>query len=251
MAQVGTRDLATRTIRRGFAPAPLRDFLATGQHRRAGVAAATRRASATRSRTRTTRGRAPSTAPSARPASARQSTNRYHLGLGSWTRTLSPTAVNSLRVSYSDYDNAIEPVTPGRQLTFPSIQDGASFRVPQATTQRRLQLTDALSLVRGRHAFRLGAEVSRTKGDFFLGVFREGRVELVQDFPQFDLNRDGRVDDNDLLFAVTLRSGKPDQDLLLERLLEHVPRVLRPGRLARHAAAHPEPRACATSSTRT
>jgi len=49
-----------------------------------------------------------------------------------------------------------------------------------------------------------------------LGVFREGRVELVQDFPAFDLNRDGRVDDNDLLFAVTLRSGKPDQDLILD-----------------------------------
>ena len=32
----------------------------------------------------------------------------------------------------------------------------------------------------------------------------------------FDLNRDGRVDDEDLLFAVTLRSGKPDQDLVLD-----------------------------------
>ena len=33
--------------------------------------------------------------------------------------------------------------------------------------------------------------------------------------PQFDPNGDGQVNDNDLLFAVTLRSGKPDQDLLL------------------------------------
>jgi hypothetical protein len=47
-------------------------------------------------------------------------------------------------------------------------------------------------------------------------VFRDGRVELVQDFAQFDLNRDGRVDDDDLLFAVTLRSGLPDQNLLLD-----------------------------------
>ena len=104
----------------------------------------------------------------------------------------------------------------GRQLTFPSIQDGASFRVPQGTAQKRFQLTEAVTVVRGAHVFKVGAEVSRTKGDFFLGVFREGRVELVQDFPEFDLNRDGRVDDNDLLFAVTLRSGKPDQDLLLK-----------------------------------
>ena len=148
-------------------------------------------------------------------ASQRQtSTNKYNMGLVTWTRTFSPTAVNTLRGSYSDYANDIVPVTPGRQLTFPSLQDGASFRVPQATSQKRLQFSDSLSLVRGAHSFRVGAEVSRTKGAFDLGVFRDGRVELVQDFAQFDLNRDGRVDDNDLLFAVTLRSGKPDQNLL-------------------------------------
>ena len=33
--------------------------------------------------------------------------------------------------------------------------------------------------------------------------------------PSFDHNGDGRVDDGDLLFAVTLRSGKPDQDLVI------------------------------------
>jgi hypothetical protein len=35
----------------------------------------------------------------------------------------------------------------------------------------------------------------------------------VQDFPAFDATGDGQVNDNDLLFAVTLRSGKPKQDL--------------------------------------
>ena len=70
--------------------------------------------------------------------------------------------------------------------------------------------------MKGAHTLRFGGEVSRTKGRFDLGVFRDGRVEMVQDFPQFDLNRDGRVDDDDLLFAVTLRSGKPDQDLVLD-----------------------------------
>jgi TonB dependent receptor-like, beta-barrel len=107
-------------------------------------------------------------------------------------------------------------VAPGRQLTFPSLQDGASFRVPQGTTQRRWQLTDSLSWVKGAHALRVGVEAAHTYGRFDLGVFREGRVELVQDFAEFDLNRDGRVDDSDLLFAVTLRSGKPDQDLTLD-----------------------------------
>ena len=150
-------------------------------------------------------------------ASQRQTShNRYHMAAGSWTRTLSANALNTLRASYSDYDNRIDPVTPGRQLTFPSVQDGASFRVPQGTAQRRIQATDAVSLVRGAHSLKIGGEASHTVGDFVLGVFREGRVEMVQDFAQFDLNRDGRADDQDLLFAVTLRSGKPDQDLLLK-----------------------------------
>jgi hypothetical protein len=50
---------------------------------------------------------------------------------------------------------------------------------------------------------------------FDLGVLRQGRIEFVEDFPSFDDNGDGRIDDNDLLFAVTLRSGKPDQSLTL------------------------------------
>jgi len=150
-------------------------------------------------------------------ASQRQdSRNRHHQGLLTWTRTLGSSAVNTLRVSYSDYGNAIEPVVPGRQLTFPSLQDGASFRVPQATTQSRWQVGESLAWVKGAHALRFGGEASRTAGRFDLGVFRGGRVEMVQDFPQFDLNRDGRVDDEDLLFAVTLRSGRPDQDLVLD-----------------------------------
>ncbi len=40
-------------------------------------------------------------------------------------------------------------------------------------------------------------------------------IEFVEDFPAFDRNGDGRVNDDDLLFAVTLRSGRPDQDLVI------------------------------------
>ena len=158
-------------------------------------------------------------------ASQRQeSHNRYHLGLGSWTRTLSPDrGQHAARELQRLRQRRSSRWRPDRQLTFPSLQDGASFRVPQATTQRRFQVTDALvARARAPRAASSGAEVSRTEGAFVLGVFREGRVELVQDFPDFDLNRDGRVDDNDLLFAVTLRSGKPDQDLLLDDCSQHV-----------------------------
>ena len=121
--------------------------------------------------------------------------------------------VNSASVSLSDFDNAIAPTDSGPQLTFPSLQDGSSFRVPQSTVQRRLQVADTFSFSAGSHLLRAGGELQKVDAGFGLGVFRQGRIEFVQDFPALDHNGDGVVDDNDLLFAVTLRSGKPDQDL--------------------------------------
>ncbi len=123
--------------------------------------------------------------------------------------------MNSFNFSFSTFFNDIEPVTPGPQLTFPSIQDGASFRVPQGTKQRRLQFSDTVSMVRGNHTLSFGGEIQRVDADFDLRVFQTGRIELIEDFPDFDRNGDGRVDDNDLLFAVTLRSGKPTEPLLI------------------------------------
>ena len=46
--------------------------------------------------------------------------------------------------------------------------------------------------------------------------FKKAGIELVEDFASFDHNGDGRVDDGDLLFSVTLRSGKPDQALVID-----------------------------------
>ncbi|HSD67733.1 MAG TPA: TonB-dependent receptor [Vicinamibacteria bacterium] len=215
VVQVGERDTAARTIRRRLAEAPLDDLLATGR-------VDLRASGADTLSLRYLFEDQDDTAASALDraigsASQRQaSTNRHHQGLLTWTRTLGPVAVNVLRASYSDFRNAIDPVSPGRQLTFPSLQDGASFRVPQATTQSRWQVSDSFSWAKGAHTLRLGGDFARTAGRFDLGVFRDGRVELVQDFPQIDLDGNGRLDDEDLLFAVTLRSGKPDQDLVLD-----------------------------------
>jgi hypothetical protein len=70
-------------------------------------------------------------------------------------------------------------------------------------------------MLRGRHTFNIGGEIQRVESDLDLKVFQQGRIELIEDFPDFDRNGDGRVDDNDLLFAVTLRSGVPDRSLIL------------------------------------
>jgi hypothetical protein len=213
-ALVGARDTTTRTIRRNFASAPLDDLLGSV---RADLLSTDTNQLAFRYSIERETDVAPSTLDrSIGSASQRQSArNNYHTFLANWTHTLSAREVNNFNFSINNFFDRIEPVTPGPQLTFPSLQDGASFRVPQQTSQRRLQFSDTLSMVRGNHVLRFGGDVQLVKGDFNLGVFQQGRVELVQDFPDFDHNGDGRVDDNDLLFAVTLRSGVPDRALVL------------------------------------
>jgi hypothetical protein len=211
---VGARDPASATILRSFAPAPLDDFLLSGRlDWRAGTADdLTVRYSLQRQDDI-------SASALERPigsASQRQeSSNRIHGVLGAWTRVVSANAVNAFSVSYSNFDNAIVPVAPGVQYTFPSMSDGSSFRVPQATKQGRWQISDIYSLARGAHNYKFGGQLQRVDARFDLGVFRDGRIELVEDFPAFDRNGDGRVTDDDLLFAVTLRSGRPDQDLVI------------------------------------
>jgi outer membrane receptor protein involved in Fe transport len=212
---VGARDLASRTIRRSFAPAPLNDLLATVRfdwsptnydqiNSRYSIERETDVAPSTLER-------------SIGSATQRQSArNNYHSFLTNWSHLFSPRVVNSFSFSLNDFFDRIVPITLGPQLTFPSLQDGASFRVPQQTTQSRVQLADALTFVSGHHTLRFGGEVQCVSGLFNLGVFQQGRIELVEDFPNFDHNGDGRIDDNDLLFAVTLRSGVPDRPLILK-----------------------------------
>ncbi len=239
---VGTRDVPTRTITRGFAPAPLDDFLFSGRadwrpSDRDDVGVPLRR----RARDRHA-APAPWTARSARPRSgsaARTATTRSSArGRASSVRTL----LNALTGSFSTFDNAIAPVAGGPQLTFPSIQDGSSFRVPQGTTQKRFQIADSVTMVRGAHTIRAGGEWQRIDALFDLGVFLDGRIEMVEDFADFDHNGDGRVDDNDLLFAVTLRSGKPDQALVIPDADNNYFAFYVAGRLARPARPHAEPR---------
>src|SRR5262245_26614979 len=150
---VGERDTATRTIKGAFAPAPVNDALGTGRidwrptnsdsfnlrysiQREDDVAAASLQ-------------RAIGSATQRQAA-----TNHFDSILSNYTRVMSATAVNSFSFSFNRFVDTIDQVTPGPQLTFPSIQDGASWRVPQQTRQKRLQFVDALSLTRGAHAIK-------------------------------------------------------------------------------------------------
>lgn len=209
---VGTRNTTTRTISRSFAPAPARDRLWS---LRLDSGGATNRYTARYAGEWATDTATSAVERAIGSASQRQDgMNRYNSVLGSWTSTPRRNFVNSLSASVSTFLNETLPLATAPQLTFPSIVDGASFRMPQETLQTRFQITDSATLVRGAHSLRFGGEVQRVDAEFRLGVFQQGRIEFVEDFATFDHNGDGVINDNDLLFAVTLRSGKPDQALI-------------------------------------
>jgi outer membrane receptor protein involved in Fe transport len=211
---VGARDVARRTITRTFASAPLNDLLLT--LRGDWAPTDTDRLNFRYSLEREDDVAASTLIRSIGSASQRQmGRNNYHSFLTNWTRVFSPVVVNSFTFNVSIFLNRTQPVTPEPQLTFPSLQDGASFRVPQQTKQNRLQLSDALSWVHGHHTLTFGGEAQKLDAEFNLGVFQQGRIELAEDFPAFDRNLDGRVDDNDLLISVTLRSAFPDRALVI------------------------------------
>ncbi len=214
---VGIRNVATRTITRGFAAAPLNNYLFNGRidtfinennqlnFRYSFEDIAARGASKL--------DRAIGTA-----SYQQDLKNRFHAVMANWTSVLSSSMVNNFSFSINNFENTTNPVTSGIQYTFPSILAGSSFRVPQATKQTRFQFADAMTKIIGNYTLKFGAEFQRVNSSLNLGVFRQGRVEFVQDFATFDHNNDGQINDNDLLFAVTLRSGLPNQDLNLDNV---------------------------------
>jgi hypothetical protein len=143
------------------------------------------------------------------------SENDYQALSSTWTHVLDPALLNSFTFGWNNFINTTDPVQAGPQLTFPRLVDGASFRVPQQTRQNRLQFGDTLTWSTGKHNLRFGGDFQRIDADFDLRVFQQGRIEFVEDFASADRNGDGVTDDNDLLFAVTLRSAFPTRPLVI------------------------------------
>ena len=149
-------------------------------------------------------------------ASQRQNLNNdFQIFQFSWARVISPALVNRASYSFNNFINTTFPLSTHPELDFPSIADGASYRVPQTTRQKRSQLDDNLDWTHGTHNIHFGGEFQRIGADFDLGVFRNGVVQFVQDFANQDRNGDGVINDEDLLFAVAIRSGLPSQDLII------------------------------------
>lgn len=210
----GNRNLATQTITRSFATAPLTDLLGTakGDYQVNNNNMLTGRYSIQRADDTTA---SKLDRPIGTPSQLQNAKNNFQAFGATWTRVISNQLLNRFSFNENNFINTTVAVGTGPQLTFPSLQGGSSFRVPQATRQNRLQFSDGLDWSQGKHNFRLGADFQRIDADFNLGVFQQGMVQVVEDFPDFDRNNDGVVNDNDLLFAVGLRSAFPTKPLII------------------------------------
>src|SRR5213083_1268374 len=141
--------------------------------------------------------------------------NNFQTFQSSWTRVVNPTLLNRASFSFNNFINSTRPIMAAPELDFPSLADGSSFRVPQQTRQKRWQWDDGVDWIHGKHNIRFGGQVQHIGADFNLGVFQSGAIIFVQDFANQDRNGDGAINDEDLLFAVTVRSGNSSAPLLI------------------------------------
>lgn len=211
---VGMRNTTTQSIGRTFATAPLHDFLST---ERIDWQATERDRLGFRESLQLEDDLSQSQLDrSLGTANYRQtSTNHLQGVMADWVHIFRPNLINRLSFGDNNFLNNTVPTSSTPQISYPDLDDGATYRDPQNTKQYRLQFDDTVSWNKSRHALSAGWELQRVDADFDLGVFQQGNIQTVEDFPDFDRNGDGKVDDNDLLFAVALRSSTPTKPLLL------------------------------------
>jgi hypothetical protein len=211
---VGVRDTQHQTITRQFATAPLHDYLATErldwQPRERDRFGFRESLELEDDLGQSQLDRALGTA-----AYRQNSVNHLQGLIADWVHIFTPSLINKMSFAENNFSNYISPTSTAPQITFPNLDDGATYRVPQGTKQFRLQGDDLIAWTRRNHTLSFGGEIQNVDADFNLGVFQQGNIQAVEDFPDFDRNNDGVVNDDDLLFAVGLRSTKPQQPLLL------------------------------------
>lgn len=92
--------------------------------------------------------------------------NRSHGFTTGLTYTFSPNISNNLIFNFSDFFNAIDPAvegTPEIRLSFdPNWRAGSNAITPQTTLQKRYQIRDDLTWIKGDHTLNFGGNFERT-----------------------------------------------------------------------------------------
>jgi TonB dependent receptor len=166
-------------------------------------------------------------------ANRQSSLNRFNSLLANWNRQISPQLINSLMFHSDWFLNSIPAFSPdnpvtnpaglaaGNEIRFPSLQDGANFRIPQSTKFNRYQFRDILSWVAGSHTVRFGGEWQHLNTFALFDLFGSGSIFTTEDIAGdicrkanvllslCDRNQDGVVNDLDIPIAVALQSAAP------------------------------------------
>jgi Carboxypeptidase regulatory-like domain/TonB dependent receptor len=160
-------------------------------------------------------------------ANRQQSLNRYNSFLANWSKNFSDHQINSLSYQKNYFINHIPAFSPndpltnpgglalGNELRFPSLQDGANYRIPQRTRLARDQIRDTFYWSLGKHSLSFGAEFQYYGSDILFDIFGSGSIYLTQDYPTQNLftgtacSAATPCNDTDIPIAIALKSGAP------------------------------------------
>jgi hypothetical protein len=168
-------------------------------------------------------------------ANRQASFNRFNSPVVDWTRIISTRVVNSL-IFHADYFlNSIPAYSPdnpitnppglaaGNEIRFPSLQEGANYRIPQSTKFNRYQVRDTVNWSLGNHTLGFGGEYQHLNTYALFDLYGSGSIYTTTDFAgspcaaaglpilNCDLNGDGVVNDLDIPIALALKSAAPSR----------------------------------------